>query len=665
MGDIYESYARVGIAKPRGFQEDAWAHILAGKNAIISAGTGSGKTEAALLPAVETGKRILILYPTKALLQDQHERVKNLAIGRTIAIDTGDADDHRFYHADVILTNLDKFLYRFFGYGKKRWSYLYPYRLGFARDRSAILVLDEAHAYEEVAFSHFWFVLKKLTYERRVQTVLLSATLPSTLIEALADTGRQHFPRGKDEGKFFEKVENLENRSGTLRYAGLIPASDVVRTCLDFFDQSKRVIVVARRVVPPISTESSDGVTLQRLWKEFADKVAARDAGSVPMAALASSSEDAVAGNILTYHGHQFPAYRACVLERLKRLDDSWKLDGRPELRQPFVLLTTSAMEVGVDISCDVMITDLCEPDSFIQRAGRCARRVGEVGEMYLTSPSGGRIPEAAKSLWYFMEQRLPGSPLDVQLRQDLNQLNCIPDLRAVPLRLEYLQDLSLHRYVYDFVQENRELWEKGVVITRDWEPSIVVVRSEKRDQGDCIGGIPARDFWRGKEIKEKLLLPISGAADIAPFCAWVFEGYNEGSQYTQRIAVGGSRDRTLGEALRFAGLSARHQRQDNDNKVQALYGLDLPLILVVPNAPDIREKLFPSKEIGLVYRNRFTNEWAMKTEVDKARWPGYTRSPNQSVLRSFGAILRKGSGETELPVYWFEPVEQGIHDGA
>jgi CRISPR-associated endonuclease/helicase Cas3 len=656
MPEIDQAYRRAGIPVPRLFQRSAWTSILAGHNTLIAAGTGSGKTEAALLPALETGKRILVLYPTKALLQDQHERVKTLAAGKRITIDTGDADDHRFYHSDVVLTNLDKFLYRFFGYGKKRWSYLYPYRIAFAHDREAILVLDEAHAYEEVAFSHLWFLLKKLTYERRVQTVLLSATLPPSLIEALEDSSREHFPRGKDEGNFFEKVEDHENRSGALVYGGLVPASDVVNRSLDFFDQGKRVIVVTRRVVPSGLAQSPDGITLHGLWKQLSDGVRARDAERAPLTTPASLNGDAVTGNVLTYHGHQMPAYRSRVLDRLKALDNPWKADGQRELRQPFVLLTTSATEVGVDISCDVMITDLCEPDSFIQRAGRCARRMGETGEIYLINPSGDRISDATKPLWQLMQQRPSGSPLDAQVKEDLNKLNYVPDLRATPLRLEYLQDLSLYRYVYDFVQENMELWEKGVVITRDWEPSIVVVRSEKNERGDYIGGIPARDFWRGKEIKEKLLLPVSGAADIAPCCAWVLEIYNEGIQYTQRIAIGASTERTLMEALRLAGLNPRAQQQKQNNRVQAVYGLDLPLILLVPDAAEIRQRILPNEDMGLVYHKRTNNEWA-KTEG--GRWPGYTRSPNESVLRTFGTILYKDSRETELPVYWFEPAEE------
>ena len=150
MRDVHSTYEAVNIGKPRPFQEAAWHSITSGANVLISAGTGSGKTEAAFLPALTTGRRIIALYPTKALLQDQVARIQDLAgVSALMAVDTGDEDDKAFYRADVILTSLDKFLYRFFGYGKKRWSYLYPYRIALDHTRGTILILDEAHAYEE------------------------------------------------------------------------------------------------------------------------------------------------------------------------------------------------------------------------------------------------------------------------------------------------------------------------------------------------------------------------------------------------------------------------------------------------------------------------------------------------------------------------------------
>ncbi len=662
LPEFREAYSCLGITVPRTFQQDSWTLIVGGKNVLISAGTGSGKTEAAFLPALAIGRRIIALYPTKALLQDQLPRIGHLAAGKTIAVDTGDEDDRTFYRADVILTSLDKFLYRFFGYGKKRWSYLYPYRIGFDDTRGTTLILDEAHAYEEVAFSHFWFLLKKLTYERSVQTVLLSATLPPDLIDAFGDVDRRYFPRATDEGPFFEKVADDESRSGRLLYAGHVSAGSVVEKALDAFDRGKRVIIVLDAVVPPRDAERAKGRTLHEVWKRLLHDVEARTPGKSPQAAVAQADgAGGVRGNILTYHGHQMSEYRKEVLQRLKELDEGWKpnADGSPKEGEPFILVTTSAMEIGVDISSDVMITDLCECDSFVQRIGRCARRPGESGKVYLIDDDGDQR-RRGRALWGAFKDRTVDSSIDAEVKQQLNTHNFIPDLNRIHLRLEYLQDQSLYRYVYDFVQENQELWEKGVVITRDWEPSIALVRSEQRDGKVYIAGIPAREFWRAKEIKEKLLLPLSGAADIAACCAWVFEGYNEASQYMQRVAVGGSKERTLIEALRLAGISPRSRKQD-ENKVQPIYALGLPLILILGSRREGTEvehdSAWPYEDpnIGLCYRPRF-EKLDQEPKV-------FSPSPRLLVRK---VLLRKEKGKYELPIYWFEPNEelQSSEDG-
>lgn len=644
MDDVRSAYEALNIGRPRRFQETAWQFIAKGANTIISAGTGSGKTEAALLPALATGRRIIALYPTKALLQDQLPRVRHLAGDNArIAVDTGDEDDKAFYRADVILTSLDKFMYRFFGYGKKRWSYLYPYRIAFDDTRGTTVILDEAHAYEQIAFSHFWFLLKKLAYERSVQTVLLSATLPSGFIEALEDKNRENFPRALNEGPFFERVADEESRCGTLAYAGQLQAASVVGKAIEAFDEGKRVIVVLDAVVRPGDPERAKGRTLHEVWERLVQEIGSRAPDRSPQAVVARTEGGEVKGNVLAYHGRQMPGYRRLVLRRLKTLDQGWQADANRRSRpaEPFILLTTSALEVGVDLSSDLMITDLCDCDSFVQRIGRCARRPGESGAVSLIARDDSRVHRHGQLLWDEFKERAVGSAIDDQLKQQLNTHNTVPDLKRIHLRLEYLQDQSLYRYVYDFVQENRELWEKGVLVTREWEPSIALVRGEHINGQPFIGGVPARDFWCAKEIKEKLLIPISGAAFLAPRCTWVVEGYNEANQYTQRVAVGGSNQRTLVEALRAAGIGARSKTQD-DNKVGPVYALGLPLIFVKWSSDD--------PNIGLSYVRRFA-EPAKEPRV-------FAPSP---LLRARKVLLTKG--KCELPLYWFEPREEDQTD--
>lgn len=629
LSTIRAKFKQVTQWEPHIFQEEAWKQIQKGLNIIIAAGTGSGKTEAALLPAIESEKRIIVLYPTKALLQDQLARVANLwcrTKGGTlqdaeqhIAVDTGDEDDISYYHADIILTNLDKFLYRMFGYGKKRFSYLFPYRIAGNNIRPTLLIFDEAHAYEDVIFSHFWFALKKMTYEHCVQTVLMSATLPSNFIEALRDEHRQYFPRPDSEGDFFTVVEDKEIRTGQVFYNGFLPSVDkVIDLAWQEYKNGKRVIMVVRRVVKS-DDEDMTGNSLHEIWERLLERASDNE--------LAHRDGIKVAGSVLTYHGHQMSSYRQLALERLKELD---------EQKQPYLLLTTSAMEVGVDVSCEIMITDLCESDSFVQRIGRCARRKGEIGHIYVIDANS--TPPRTKKLRDYLKNLTIGIEFDSRLKIDLNQMNQLPQLDSVHLRLEYVQDLSLYRYIYDFVQENRQIWEKGILVTREWEPCLPLVRSEKREGKNYIGGITEQEFWRGKEIKEKVLLPVSAAASIAPFCAWIFEAFNVEFHHPQRVPVGGKEQRTLKETLMEAGYSAG----DKDNESKPQYAPGFPLILLLGD--QVGGEVFKDDNTGFAYHRQFV------------RPEGIPKPPPS--LKPKMVKLQRSKGQVRLPLYWLEPVE-------
>ena len=626
---------------PHPFQLEAWQNIVPQnphKNTIIAAGTGSGKTEAVLLPALATGKRLILNFPTKALLQDQRERVVDLwcemksqppeEADKHIAVDTGDEDDVSYYYADIVLTNLDKFLYRMFGYGKRRFSYLFPYRIaGMGDNRKSLLIFDEAHAYEETIFSHFWFVLKKLTYEQRVQTVLLSATLPLDFMEALRDHENQYFPRPKSEGDFFHVIEDKEIRTGQVFFDGNVPSGvEAIDKSWTAYTQGKRVILVVRRVVKSATDEESNSIgnTLHEVWEQLC--IRASETGRENE--IANHEDGNATGSILTYHGHQLPSYRKFVLDRLKELDKT---------KQPYLLLTTSAMEVGVDVSCNVMVTDLCEPDSFIQRIGRCARRKGEKGRVSVieTTPT----PPRAAKLRDYLQVLDACTELDITHKANLNAMNVPPKLENVHLRLEYVQDTALYRYIYDFVQENKPIWERGMIITRQWEPCITVVRSEKRDNENYIGGIREQAFWRGKELTEKTLLPVSCAADIAPYCAWIFDTFNDDLHYPQRISVGGKQERSLREALSEAGYSAG----SDENKSKPQYAVNFPMILLLGN--EVSKQVFKDENFGFAYHQQYVKP---------------TRQPESPLLRVRQVELRKNKGQVQLPFYWYEPVEGG-----
>ncbi len=591
-------------SEPYEHQTKFGREVMAGRNAVLSAGTGSGKTEAALVPALLTGKRVFLLYPTKALLQDQLGRVERIAedvLGKRprIVVDTGDDDDATGYSADIVLTNLDKFVYRLFGYGKKRWGYAYPFRLTRDKNRKSLLIFDEAHAYEETIFSHFWFVLNKLTYENKIQTLLLSATLPRKFVNILGDQEYRAFPRPEKED-FFELVEDRERRSGTQFYSGAVSQDEALAKAVKLFSEGRRVAIIFRRVRGSVGLQSS--------WKSLRDELGGE---------MARVENGELAGSVLAYHGGQLPEHRGRVLKRLQELDGE---------KSPYLLLATHAMEVGVDISAEVMFCGAggegfaLEPDGFVQQIGRCARRRDETGEVFLMLDESGEVPR-------FAEKLEEGAEISPEVKREINAMNEPPSVERAERGVEYLHDEALYRYVHDRVPENRELWERGVLVTRNWEPNIELVFSEERNGETYIGGLSQQRFWRGGEVRQSISLTMKQAVWLAPRCAWIFTGRDEDNDSTVRLALGGEKKRTLEEVqqqLSFPNI--RDARQ-------------VPLMLLAPD--EVWKEIFEDENLGLN---------AEPFGEIKSTYSGY---PN---ISRYEAVLKKNNPSTTLKLRWEEP---------
>lgn len=57
---------------------------------------------------------------------------------------------------------------------------------------------------------------------------------------------------------------------------------------------------------------------------------------------------------------------------------------GKNSKKNNVILVATQVIEAGMDISCDLMFTEISPINSFLQRAGRCARFAKEYGEIYV-----------------------------------------------------------------------------------------------------------------------------------------------------------------------------------------------------------------------------------------------------------------------------------------
>src|SRR5690606_2804153 len=84
------------------------------------------------------------------------------------------------------------------------------------------------------------------------------------------------------------------------------------------------------------------------------------------------------AENIICLHSRFFDSDRKEKENKLK------SLFGKTPLADSAILIATQVIEAGMDLSCDVMHTEISPINSFLQRAGRCARFANETGEIFI-----------------------------------------------------------------------------------------------------------------------------------------------------------------------------------------------------------------------------------------------------------------------------------------
>ncbi|WP_071819358.1 CRISPR-associated helicase Cas3' [Gloeothece citriformis] len=83
---------------------------------------------------------------------------------------------------------------------------------------------------------------------------------------------------------------------------------------------------------------------------------------------------------IILLHSRFLPEHRATKETELEKIfKEKWQDDGIC-----YVLIATQVIEVGINITSQVMHTEICPINSLLQRAGRCARFANERGQVYI-----------------------------------------------------------------------------------------------------------------------------------------------------------------------------------------------------------------------------------------------------------------------------------------
>ena len=459
MQSTLEAYQQFAKFKPNPMQEELFTHISnKGLNPalLLKAPTGSGKTEAVLIPSLESTRRLFLIFPSRSLVDDQVDRCEKYlqaASEKTnksyaLVVDTGaesvrtvfkdgkalEKGRRHLYDGDVILTTFDKFLYRFFGFGEPNKSYIFPFRIHHSQ-RQNLFCFDEAHAYDQVAFVNFQRLIKAL-YKANLDMVIMTATMPETYQAELDFLDMVDYTTKTNKQKL-EQYQNRPYPNKLIKHIAAKPKvvrNEICAYLSQHYELDKRTIVTIETI--------ENIIPVYQYIKE-------RNSGE----------------NIFLYHGRLSNQQRKEVYRKLKEHENSDK---------GYLLFTTSAIEVGCDLDAHLLITELCNPDSLIQRAGRCNRK-GKIegAEIVIV---GNKIPAFLSTLSEEKTEKYL-EKLQQQSGNNFNPSDILGLLEYTPYsdyRAEVLFDM-LYEYVYEARLENKPLHDRGLVITRSFEPSLTL----------------------------------------------------------------------------------------------------------------------------------------------------------------------------------------------
>lgn len=362
---LVDALRRRGATELYSHQAEAYAHVAAGRNIVVTTPTASGKTLCYNLPVLDAilkdaSTRALYLFPTKALAQDQMAELHELtaAIGATgdeeIGVHTYDGDTPQDARrairsrAHIVLSNPDMLHSGVLPHHPK-WAKLF--------ENLRFIVIDELHAYRGVFGSHLANVLRRLQrvcrhYGSTPQIICSSATIanPDGLAERLAEqpfslVSESGAPRGE---KFFVFVNPpVVNRELGIRRSYLAEAR---RVAGEFLRRQLQVIVFAQ----------------SRLATEILTTYLKDDFDDLP----------GMPEKIRGYRGGYLPLRRREIEKGLRE-------------GQVRGVVSTSALELGIDIGAlDVSIM-AGYPGTIAatwQRAGRAGRRAARSAAVMVAS---------------------------------------------------------------------------------------------------------------------------------------------------------------------------------------------------------------------------------------------------------------------------------------
>lgn len=358
-----------------GYQKEIARCVRAGKNIILQAPTGAGKTMAALWPFLQSwadpaGKlprKCIYAVPMRVLANQfdaEYKKISReqmlLAAPPTIAKQTGEHPEDPQFRADITFATIDQLL--------SSWlmiPYSLPYRLGNLNAGAAVgsyLVFDEFHLFDpdstlpttlqmlEMLNGVSPFILMTATFSKEMLGKLAAHlnAVPFLLTEEML----AEIPAQQKERRFYTQPTPLTYKDEDKEiHVAETAVSHILQTHEAQDNEKPRTLVVcnqverAQAVYRALRAQKSEHVTICLLHSRF----------------LKQDRED---------------------IERFIRRE--FNKDTTQYTIPSLIVVATQVVEVGLDMSCGILHTELAPAAAVLQRAGRCARYAGQSGRVYV-----------------------------------------------------------------------------------------------------------------------------------------------------------------------------------------------------------------------------------------------------------------------------------------